>query len=82
MEPYTREMPLRRESSYRSLRRLREWWFGIPAAPVQLIKYENSKKKKWPLWLLCYDTNLLKQKPVYLFSLFDIMLKASKLHEK
>ncbi|XP_021841916.1 uncharacterized protein [Spinacia oleracea] len=46
MEPYTREMPLRRESSYRSLRRLREWWFGIPAAPVQLIKYENSKKKK------------------------------------
>uniref|UniRef100_A0A803LSQ3 Uncharacterized protein n=1 Tax=Chenopodium quinoa TaxID=63459 RepID=A0A803LSQ3_CHEQI len=46
MEPYTREMPLRRESSYRWLRRLREWWFGIPAAPVQLIKHEDSKKNK------------------------------------
>lgn len=46
LEPYTREMPLRRESSYRWLRRLREWWFGIPAAPVQLIKNEDSKKKK------------------------------------
>ncbi|KAH9620675.1 hypothetical protein KSS87_015705 [Heliosperma pusillum] len=46
MESYTREMPLRRESSYRWVRRVREWWFRIPAAPVQLIKHEESKKKK------------------------------------
>lgn len=46
MESYTREMPLRRESSYRWFRRLREWWFGIPAAPVQLIKHDDTKKRK------------------------------------
>lgn len=45
-EIYTREMPYRRDSSYRWVRRVREWWFRIPAAPVQLIKPEESKKKK------------------------------------
>ncbi|KAK9691482.1 hypothetical protein RND81_09G199400 [Saponaria officinalis] len=46
VESYTREMPLRRESSYRWMRRVREWWFRIPAAPVQLIKHDETRKKK------------------------------------
>ncbi|KAL9258924.1 hypothetical protein AKJ16_DCAP02410 [Drosera capensis] len=46
IEAYTREMPLRRDSSYRWIRRVREWWFRVPAAPVQLIKPEDSKKRK------------------------------------
>lgn len=45
-EAYTREMPLRKNSSERWLRRMREWWFSIPAAPVQLIK-PDDKKRKW-----------------------------------
>ncbi|KAL8153855.1 hypothetical protein V2J09_011615 [Rumex salicifolius] len=45
-EIYTREMPFRRDSTYKWVRRVREWWFRIPAAPVQLIKPEESKKKK------------------------------------
>lgn len=47
LEAFTREMPYRRESSYRWLRRFREWWFRIPAAPVQLIRADPDKKKKW-----------------------------------
>ncbi|GAB4839668.1 hypothetical protein Ancab_029194 [Ancistrocladus abbreviatus] len=46
LEAFTREMPLRRDSSYRWLRRVREWWFRIPAAPVQLIKPDDSKKRR------------------------------------
>lgn len=45
LESFTREMPLRKESSDRLIRRLREWWVRIPAAPVQLIKYDDSRKK-------------------------------------
>ncbi|XP_031383831.1 uncharacterized protein LOC116197739 isoform X3 [Punica granatum] len=45
LEAFTREMPLRRESSERTLRRLREWWFRIPAAPVQLVRAEDKKNK-------------------------------------
>lgn len=44
-ETFTREMPLRKESSERSLRRLREWWVRIPAAPVQLVKDDDKKNK-------------------------------------
>ncbi|XVE66417.1 hypothetical protein DITRI_Ditri08aG0078700 [Diplodiscus trichospermus] len=46
LETFTRELPFRRESNDRSLRRLREWWFRIPAAPVQLIRADHDKKKK------------------------------------
>ncbi|XP_050119948.1 uncharacterized protein LOC126597215 [Malus sylvestris] len=46
LEAFTREMPYRKESSDRWLRRIREWWIRIPAAPVQLIKPDDRKKKK------------------------------------
>ena len=46
VEAFTREMPYRKESSDRWCRRLREWWIRIPAAPVQLIKVDEGKKKK------------------------------------
>ncbi|GAU12183.1 hypothetical protein TSUD_01500 [Trifolium subterraneum] len=46
IECYTREMPCRRESSKRWLRRVREWWIRIPAAPVELVKPDECKKKK------------------------------------
>ncbi|XP_050234444.1 uncharacterized protein LOC126682737 [Mercurialis annua] len=46
LEAFTREMPYRKENSDRLRRRLREWWIRIPAAPVQLIKLDDSKKKK------------------------------------
>ncbi|XP_010246679.1 PREDICTED: uncharacterized protein LOC104589907 isoform X2 [Nelumbo nucifera] len=45
LEAFTREMPLRKDLSDRWLRRVREWWIGIPAAPVQLIKLEDKKRK-------------------------------------
>ncbi|KZV55110.1 hypothetical protein F511_32366 [Dorcoceras hygrometricum] len=45
LEGFTRNMPLRKESSDRGLRRAREWWTRIPAAPVQLIKLEDKKRK-------------------------------------
>ncbi|XP_045825939.1 uncharacterized protein LOC123918043 [Trifolium pratense] len=46
IECYTREMPCRRESSKRWIRRVREWWIRIPAAPVELVKPDECKKKK------------------------------------
>lgn len=46
IECYTREMPCRRESSKRWIRRFREWWIRIPAAPVELVKPEECKKRK------------------------------------
>lgn len=46
LEAFTREMPYRKESSNRWRRRLKEWWNRIPAAPVQLIKLDENKKKK------------------------------------
>ncbi|KAJ1436369.1 hypothetical protein SESBI_04401 [Sesbania bispinosa] len=46
IEYYTREMPCRKESSDKWVRRIREWWVRIPAAPVQLIKPDDCKKRK------------------------------------
>ncbi|ERN10227.1 hypothetical protein AMTR_s00171p00053780 [Amborella trichopoda] len=46
LEVYTREMPRRKASSEKLIRRLKEWWVRIPAAPVQLIKPEDDKKKE------------------------------------
>jgi hypothetical protein len=46
VEWFTREVGWRKASSDRLERRIREWWFRVPAAPVQLIRAEDSKKKK------------------------------------
>ena len=45
LEAFTREMPLRKASSDKWLRRIREWWVRIPAAPVHLIKADDKKGK-------------------------------------
>lgn len=45
LEFFTREMPYRKESSDRWVRRVKEWWVKIPAAPV-LIKADDDKKNK------------------------------------
>ncbi|KAI7994542.1 hypothetical protein LOK49_LG11G00030 [Camellia lanceoleosa] len=45
LESFTREMPLRKASSDRWLRRIREWWVRIPAAPVLLMKADDKKRK-------------------------------------
>lgn len=44
VEAFTRELPLRKDSSDRWVRRVREWWFRIPAAPVQLIRLDDKKR--------------------------------------
>ncbi|KAM3707032.1 hypothetical protein ACJW31_03G194200 [Castanea mollissima] len=46
LEAFTREMPYRKESSNRWIRRVKEWWIRIPAAPVLLIKVDEKKKRK------------------------------------
>ncbi|CAA7391043.1 unnamed protein product [Spirodela intermedia] len=45
IEAYTREMPLRKHSSEKLIRRVREWWVRIPAAPVKLVPAEDPKKR-------------------------------------
>ncbi|KAK4709662.1 hypothetical protein R3W88_004175 [Solanum pinnatisectum] len=45
LESFTSNMPLRKISSERDLRRVREWWIRIPAAPVQLIKPDDKTDK-------------------------------------
>lgn len=46
LETFTRYSPPRRASTERWMRRLREWWFSIPAAPVILERENEDKKKK------------------------------------
>lgn len=45
LESFTSNMPLRKISSERDLRRVREWWIRIPAAPVQLVKPVDKKTR-------------------------------------
>lgn len=45
LEIFTRCSPTRRASTERWMRRLREWWFSIPAAPV-ILERENEERKK------------------------------------
>lgn len=48
LDTFTRHSPPRRASTERWIRRLREWWFSVPAAPVVLEKdsvKEEEKKK-------------------------------------
>ncbi|KAJ8773085.1 hypothetical protein K2173_028262 [Erythroxylum novogranatense] len=46
LETFTRYSPLRRGSAERWTRRLRDWWYSIPAAPVLLQRQKEVKKKK------------------------------------
>ncbi|TKW40531.1 hypothetical protein SEVIR_1G251900v4 [Setaria viridis] len=46
LELYTREMPLRKQNTEKFRRRIREWWARIPAAPVQMIRPNETKKKR------------------------------------
>ncbi|CAA3021630.1 Hypothetical predicted protein [Olea europaea subsp. europaea] len=46
LETFTKYSPLRRACTERWTRRLREWWFSIPAAPVVLERVKEDKKKK------------------------------------
>ncbi|XP_020211416.1 uncharacterized protein LOC109796167 [Cajanus cajan] len=46
LETFTRYSPPRKASTERWMRRLKEWWFSIPAAPVTLERDKEEKKKK------------------------------------
>ncbi|CAN6451620.1 unnamed protein product [Victoria cruziana] len=46
LETFTRNSPPRKASTERWMRRLREWWFSIPAAPVVIEKASEEKKRK------------------------------------
>ncbi|KAF8708540.1 hypothetical protein HU200_029908 [Digitaria exilis] len=46
LEVCTNNSPLRRASTERWTRRLREWWFSIPAAPVVVEKEREDKKTR------------------------------------
>ena len=46
LEAFTNHSPPRRASTERWTRRLREWWFSIPAAPVVVEKDKEDKKIK------------------------------------
>ncbi|CAM8924147.1 unnamed protein product [Rhodiola kirilowii] len=46
LEAFTRYSPPRKASTERQMRRIREWWFSIPAAPVVLERETDDKKRK------------------------------------
>ncbi|XP_041998413.1 uncharacterized protein LOC121748247 isoform X2 [Salvia splendens] len=46
LETFTRYSPIRRPSTERWMRRLRDWWFSIPAASVILERVNQDKKKR------------------------------------
>lgn len=46
LETFTRYSPPRKPITERWMRRLREWWFSIPAAPVALEREKEEKKRK------------------------------------
>lgn len=46
LESFTRYSPPRKASTEKWMRRLREWWFSIPAAPVILHTDNEDKKRK------------------------------------
>ncbi|OVA04979.1 Protein of unknown function DUF639 [Macleaya cordata] len=46
LDTFTRNSPPRKASTERWKRRLREWWFSIPAAPVVLERPPQEHKKK------------------------------------
>lgn len=46
LEAFTRYSPLRKPTTERLTRRMREWWFSIPAAPVVLERAKEDKKTR------------------------------------
>ncbi|KAI7747675.1 hypothetical protein M8C21_029013 [Ambrosia artemisiifolia] len=46
LEEFTKYSPVRRAETERWIRRMREWWFSIPAAPVVVERAQEDKKKK------------------------------------
>ncbi|KAJ8464153.1 hypothetical protein OPV22_026705 [Ensete ventricosum] len=46
LEIFTRNSPPRRVNTEKCTRRLREWWFSIPAAPVVVERDKEDKKKR------------------------------------
>ncbi|XP_078431168.1 uncharacterized protein LOC144702992 isoform X2 [Wolffia australiana] len=46
LELFTRQSPPRKPSTERWMRRLREWWVSIPAAPVALCGEDGDKKRR------------------------------------
>ncbi len=42
---FTSEMPVRAESTRRFVRRINEWWYGIPVVPVRFLKPESDSEK-------------------------------------
>uniref|UniRef100_A0A7N0TMW6 Uncharacterized protein n=2 Tax=Kalanchoe fedtschenkoi TaxID=63787 RepID=A0A7N0TMW6_KALFE len=46
LEVSTRYSPPRKASTERLMRRMKEWWFSIPAAPVVLERETDDKKRK------------------------------------
>ncbi|QCD92181.1 hypothetical protein DEO72_LG5g242 [Vigna unguiculata] len=46
LETFTRYSPLRKTSTERLTRRLKEWWCSVPAAPVTIERDKEEKKKK------------------------------------
>ncbi|KNA18179.1 hypothetical protein SOVF_073220, partial [Spinacia oleracea] len=46
LEAFTRYSPPRKPSTEKWERRLREWWFSIPAAPVALEREKEDKKRR------------------------------------
>jgi len=43
---FTSEMPARSESTRRVIRRISEWWYGIPVVPVRFLKLESDSGNK------------------------------------
>ncbi|XP_076919735.1 uncharacterized protein LOC143580653 [Bidens hawaiensis] len=46
LEEFTKFSPMRRAETERWMRRLKEWWISIPAAPVVIERAQEDKKKK------------------------------------
>ncbi|XP_023531055.1 uncharacterized protein LOC111793424 [Cucurbita pepo subsp. pepo] len=46
LEAFTRYSPPRKASTERLTRRVGEWWFSIPAAPVALVREKKEDKKR------------------------------------
>ncbi|CAL9203378.1 uncharacterized protein LOC135631695 [Musa acuminata AAA Group] len=46
LEVYTRKMPVRRESSEKLVRRIKEWWNRVPAAPIQIARPEEHNSSR------------------------------------
>ncbi|URE22172.1 hypothetical protein MUK42_17112 [Musa troglodytarum] len=46
LELYTRHMPLRKASSEKLVRRIKEWWSRIPAAPIRIGAHEEHNNSR------------------------------------